>query len=297
MALLLILLFSMSAYTAAMPDQKNAVWKRSPEIGFWFYDSVVPHVKQVLIDCQHPASWKVACGFIPPQKFMLSGEAAYQLEQKEYKTLLKDFVLNPNHLSSVLRWQRFNHWVIQRATEAAYSSQFMITQHPELSSNLSSPLSHFARLALRPIEAKKHQAFFNRLAQSSALVYFSKSSCPYCRRQRPIIEDLSQKTGMPLWEASLDKNPTVTLIPARLLKVSRIPTLFLYLFPEEKRAGIWIRLATGLTDEKTVEDRMIMFVQAYRDALIAGIRSGSRAAPQPTFEKLYAHRLAVEAMQ
>ncbi len=117
---------------------------------------------------------------------------------------------------------------------------------------------------------------------------------------------LSQETGIPIWNASLDQKPLAgfqhtltapeTLIPARLLSVDWVPMVFLYLAPSrDSGAEQWIRIGNGLTDVATLKNRIINFVEAYRHAIIRGSMQASNT-PSPDFSALTPYLLARDSM-
>jgi hypothetical protein len=95
-----------------------------------------------------------------------------------------------------------------------------------------------------------------------------------------IVQTIAQKTGLPIWDASLDntcltefgsncRTAADTLKPAEMLQVTTVPTLFLYIGP-----NTWIRLSTGVVDEGSIMSRMVDFFSAYRNAMLKGVKNG-----------------------
>jgi len=303
-------LIPQSALAAQVLPHKLSLHHVSAERGYWFYKTAQAYrsVKSTTpFQCNDHRLWQVDCGFVDPRKLHLTGPLAYQFEQTQYHALLNAYVLQPNNLKAALHWQQFNQWVLRQSVTAAYAMQFTISQHPELDNALNNPFSQFGHLVLRHLENKNRRQLLDWLSKSSFFVFFSRSNCAYCQAEAPIIHRLSEETAIPVWNASLDAQslPTFThsmtspdtLKPASQLHVNVVPTVFLYLpraslehfasFQHDKRTyqkskhllpvkngGIWLRLATGLTSENTLESRLINFVLAYRHALISGLKRG-----------------------
>lgn len=309
---------------------------RMAERGYWFYkNSPRAEANKLIPDllCRDSKRWQVGCGFIDPHDLHLTGNNAYRFEQKQYHALLNDYALRPNNLEVALRWQRFNQWVIHQSVTAAYAMQFTLSAHPELNGGIYNPFSNFGRLVLRHIETKNRQHLLEWLSKSSLFIFFSRSDCPYCQAQSSVIAMLSRDTGIPVWNASLDKRAMPvfqhsmtapdTIEPARLLKVTVVPTLFLYLPRKQLQAmaynadrhrlrvnvknvlhqhndtGVWLRLATGVTSEKTIEDRLVNFVLAYRQAMVEGLHTDTnRKMPlTPDFSYLFNEEVRKNGLQ
>ena len=265
----------------------KSIWEKPAGIGYWFYkNTIIYNITNRKINniqkskCFNNSSWSVSCGFVDPTKLGLNKEQAFLFEQKEYKELLRNFSMYSNNYTAVLQWQKFNNWVLNQAMAASYSSEFNIAQNPELDSAISHPFSQFANLIIKNMENTKKQNFFNMLAKTSLLVFFTRSNCSFCHYQADIVHILEEETHIPVWNASLDTGHLPgfnrylllpdTLRPAQYLHVSTVPTLFLYLAPASKTGSQehWIRLATGLTSADVIENRILRFVQDYRRALI-----------------------------
>ena len=143
------------------------------------------------------------------------------------------------------------------------------------------------------------------------LVFFTRHGdkgtpqyCPQCQAMAPVVLDLAKSTHIPLYEASLDKKHfrgfnyhlwPETKAPAQILKVSIVPTVFLYLKPNAQGKGAqWIRVAINAEAEDTIKRRIVNFAQGFRDAIIAGYQAASKKAPEnPDFRHEYNNWLAI----
>ncbi len=280
------MIISVIILTLPVCSFSKSIWFDSANIGYWFYkEPVLQNTNRVnkkdTQNCLNSIKWTVDCGFIDPTKLRLNKEETFLFEQKEYKALLHNFSMGPNDHHAVLQWQKFNDWAIGQAMTAAYSSEFNIAQHPELDSTIAHPFSQFANLIMKNVDDVMREDFFNMLSKTSILVFFTRSNCNFCHHQADIIHILEEKTHIPVWNASLDTNylpnfnrhllaPT-TLLPAKYLHISTVPTLFLYLAPQggSNSQEHWIRLSTGLTSEDIIENRILQFSKNYRRGLLS----------------------------
>jgi hypothetical protein len=248
--------------------------------GWWFYDSIPKNninstmMTAIEKNCTSSKEWSIECGFIKP--------TTYDFEQIEYKRLLQNYSMHPDDLNAVYQYQRFNYWAVNQAMLASYSWEFNLAQYPNLDSTITNPISQFGNLLVLNANKKAKSDFFKLLSGSGILVYFSRSDCSFCLSEADVVMTFSKFSGLPVWNASLDKKllpgftkgltvPS-TRMPAMLLNVDIVPTLFLYLTPSNgNKGGQWIRIATGITSQEMIEDRIINFVEAYYHALITGV--------------------------
>lgn len=261
--------------------------------GWWFYDVSNNDVNKSEYsnndDCTNPLKWTISCGFIKPTN--------YEFEQKQYQELIRWYAMNANSVEAVYQFQRFNFWAVSQAMTASYVWQFNLAQHPELDTSIKVPISQFANAIVTNINQSSRNELFKLLSTNSILVFFTRSNCLYCHQQSPIILNLSMKTGIPVWNVSLDDNamPNYARIikapqstaPAKVLQVNIVPTLFLYLSPIDKKfSGQWIRVATGLVTSEVIEERIANFVQAFRNAIVKGYEQGQHQQSMPDFSKI-----------
>jgi hypothetical protein len=138
---------------------------------------------------------------------------------------------------------------------------------------------------------KGHSAeIFKALKDDEAmLVYFTRNDCQFCHAMAPNVRNISEQTGLPLWNAALDEgcipgfeskclSGAAVQKPAQALQVTIVPTLFLHVPPTT-----WIRISTGVTDEASILARTVSFFAAYRTALLKGVDNGDALKPSVDF--------------
>lgn len=268
----------------------DATLKQNAEKGWFFYEKppVKPPVVQPLPStttppsqeapkpnkCQSLETWSTDCGFVDPQK-----DFAFQEKQRD--ALMQNMIMSKNDPKAVEAFQYYMRWVMQRASDVANIWSYNMAQNPDLDPTLNAPVSAFGLRLMTEVEHGHQREIFKALQnEEGQLVYFSRSDCEFCHSMAATAKSVATKTGLPIWNASLDATclPTLskncgtapmTIAPAQALQVTTVPTLFLYVKP-----GTWIRLSTGVTDEVSITTRLASFFAAYRNALLKGVNNG-----------------------
>jgi conjugal transfer pilus assembly protein TraF len=125
--------------------------------------------------------------------------------------------------------------------------------------------------------------------EGGMLVFFTKSDCQFCHVMATGMKRVGADTGLPVRNAALDDKcmpgfedgcvaGEAVLEPAKVLKVTTVPTVFLYVKP-----NTWIRVANGLTDDTTMKERVFSFFTAYRTAMLKGINNAQKGRPAVDF--------------
>ena len=224
--------------------------------------------------CQVAATWTPDCGFINPGR-------DFDFQSKERDALMQNMVMSNNDPKAVEQFQYYMKWMMSRAVEVTNLWQYNMVQNPDLDPNVKAPVSTFGLRLMTEVQSNHEKDIFNAIKEEEGmLVYFSRTDCDYCHGMAGTVQQIAQKTGLPVWDASLDgaclsefsakcKTAPDTLQPAQLLQVTTVPTLFLFVAP-----NTWIRLSTGVNDEASIMGRMVDFFGAYRNALLKGVHNG-----------------------
>src|SRR5699024_10133997 len=144
--------------------------------------------------------------------------------------------------AAVRGFQEYNNWVFDRAITVGRMWRWNMVQDPSLNPMTATPVSQFGLRLLRQEDDNRRVMVYHTLAQEDAFfIYFSRVDCDYCYAMQPILEQLADKTGLPIYNASLDgqcmpgytgdacMTAPDTIEPARKLNIATVPTIFLYL--------------------------------------------------------------------
>jgi hypothetical protein len=236
--------------------------------------------------CASSSSWTADCGFINPGK-------DFAFQEKERDALMQNMVMSNNDPKAVEQFQYYMKWMMSRAVEVTNLWQYNMAQNPDLDPNVKAPVSTFGLRLMTEVQSNHQKDIFKAIkAEDGMLVYFSRSDCDYCHGMSGVVQQIAAKTDLPVWDASLDstclaefrdkcKTAPDTLVPAELLQVKTVPSLFLYIGP-----NTWIRLSTGVNDEASIMSRMVDFFSAYRNAMLKGVKNSVNGRPSVDFSDI-----------
>lgn len=253
--------------------------------GYWFYQTppvtaaqqlrqpaapVKPTPK--LNSCRHQSTWTAHCGFLTPHTF------AFQAHERD--ALMQAMVMHPEDRKAVKAVQKYTRWVVDQAIAATRMWQYNTVQDPSLSGTATAPISAYGLNLAFSVQALNKKAAWAAVRRfNGVLILFTKHGCTYCRAEVPLMQYMERDTGLKIWQASLqgpcDKAfarrcvlAARSTLPARMLRVSIVPTLFLYL-PK----NVWIRVFAGLTTTETAENNLYNFFVAWREAALHKLKA------------------------
>lgn len=223
--------------------------------------------------CTTPRTWSPECGFVDPKE-----DFEFQAQQRD--ALLKQMVTKENDPQAVEAFQRYIKWVMGRASQVANLWQYNMVQNPDLDPSVTEPISSFGLQLASKVKTANDKSMMSVIAEEGELVYFSRHECTYCHQMAPMVQELAKDNKLKISQVSFDKEclPGFTECvtgdlaaqTGGILQVGVVPALFLHIKPQT-----WIRVATGVVDQKTMQDRILQFFTAYRHALLKGVKNGN----------------------
>ena len=242
--------------------------------------------------CTQMQTWSPKCGFVNPG-------TSFAFQSKERDGLLRRMAMAPDNPQAVENFQYYQKWVLQRSIEVANEWYYNTVQNPDLDATVKDPINTFGLKLMTEVKNSSQAAILQALRRQNAIfVYFSKYSCSFCNAMDPLLHVVQKDTGIKVWNADLDNRcmpgfskqcmtGAAVIKPAEALRVTIVPTVFLYVPP-----STWLRVSTGITDVKTIEDRATSFFSAYRTALLKGVANGAPGRPSVDFSDNSATGLA-----
>lgn len=222
--------------------------------------------------CKRKETWSAECGFVNPG-------TDFDFQAKQRDALLERMVVSNNDPKAVEAFQYYMRWVLERVSEVTNLWYYNMVQNPDLDPSVRQPISAMGLRLMTDVQSGKEEEIAKLLRDEGAfLVYFSRSDCIFCHEMSPLIKDLGKKLDIPVRNAALDDKcmPGLeegcvvnTTTAGQALQVATVPTVFLYV-PERT----WIRIATGVTDARSMHERAMQFFLAYRTALLKGVTNG-----------------------
>lgn len=235
-------------------------------------------------DCTDPEQWTVECGFVDPK-----GDFAFQSAQQ--KELLNHATMNPNDPQAVEGFQRYMKWAINQSITMARVWKWNMLQNQDLNPRSHTPVSAFGlRAAMRVEDAYRDSVIAEIRDQGGFLVWFTRSTCPYCHDMRETMLRIGRNTQLEIWNASLDgecmegfeelcRFGKPVIEAARRLNIASVPDLWLYL-PQD---DVWFRISSGIESVETITARLELFFGAVRRAALKGLENGKNGSPSVDF--------------
>ena len=294
---------ALAAVPLARAHGRDGTHQSNPEKGWFFYQhgpllrippkfltSAPQHLptKPAAPKCSTMSTWTAKCGFVNPG-------TNFDFQAKERDALLKQMSMSPDDRSAVQAAQYYMRWVTDRAIEAANVWQYNLVQNPSLDPTVRMPFSELGLQLMTGVKSARAKSIYAVLKKEKAfLVYFSRYNCDFCQAMDRILLYMRQDHGISIWNTPIDgkcmpnfKNHCYpgrkALLAAEALRVRVVPTVFLYVPGGSPAQDLWMRISTGLTDEKTLSGRIVSFFTAYRRALLEGVHNGIDGTPPVDF--------------
>lgn len=146
------------------------------------------------------------------------------------------------------------------AAELSKTWREVLLENPELDFSLVHPTNNAARQVENDLTSKNENIAIQRLAKSSGLFFFYRSSCPYCVRFAPILKDFAETYGLTIIPITTDgislpefPNSYPDQGQAAKFQVKAEPALFI-VNPYTRQA---IPVSYGLTSEADLKRRIL----------------------------------------
>jgi conjugal transfer pilus assembly protein TraF len=152
--------------------------------------------------------------------------------QKQVKYSLDQAILNPTS-ENVRNYITLQNQISQQANQFAQVWRATLLNYPTLDYSLQHPTNAIGKqVYLDQAQQVENQAIA-KLAQHSGLIFFYRSTCPYCQRFAPIVKDFSQRYGISVLPVTTDgislpefPNSHIDQGQAAHLRVTMEPALF-----------------------------------------------------------------------
>ena len=315
---MLLISLGVIALVASMQVRASAggpIRQSNPEKGWFFYQhppvwKVPPKLltatpaplpkTPVAPKCSTIRTWTAKCGFVNP------GDS-FAFQAKERDALLHQMSMQPDNRAAVQAAQYYMRWVTNRAVEAANVWEYNVVQDPSLDPSVRMPFSQLGLQLMTDVKTARAKSIYAVLKHDKAfLVYFSRYTCEFCQAMDHILLYMRQDHGITIWNTPIDGKcmPNFkhhcdpgrqAVLAAEALRVSIVPAVFLYVPGGSPQKDLWMRVSTGLTDEKTLSGRIVSFFTAYRRALLEGVNNGIHGTPSVDFNAIPASGVATGA--
>ena len=168
--------------------------------------------------------------------------------QKEAQAIA---IMHPTY-ENVKEYKKLMMWISEKSREYAKMDYLVSKTESQISSYLAErPSAPWARRAYFKTKFKNMEEIIAKYKDKAGLVIFETATCPYCKRQKPIIKRFTEKYGWEVKWVEITERP----VAARRLQVNTVPDIFLVLNREGK--AVWQRIATGLQTLSSLEKQII----------------------------------------
>lgn len=182
--------------------------------------------------------------------------------QKELVRLKGVAVMNPTD-ENVLTYLRAQTFVFDKSSMFADVSRRVVWQNPEIDYSGRSSTANFARLNDQKRLAERRDQLMAKLAETHALLYFSREDCPYCQDQAPVLKAFAHSTGMKVMAISMDGRPVAHFPDAKPDNgisfmatggdgIEMVPAIFLI----DKQTSQMTRLGVGVIAGSDLAERI-----------------------------------------
>lgn len=156
----------------------------------------------------------------------------------KYLDLAQDFP-TPENVAAYLYLQRY---AMDKAQRFAEMTQMVVATDPMLDENARKPIASFASIAVSREAKANENKLLKELSKTAGILFVYHSDCSYCLVQAPVLDALSQRTGIKVTTLSLDGKPlpngyfpefSVDKGQAKKLGVIGTPAMFLMNPPDK----------------------------------------------------------------
>lgn len=189
---------------------------------------------------------------------------------------------SPQNVELVAYLQRLSMDKAERYSQAMMQVPI---NNPALDEYARSALSAVQRDQVDKTISEKKRALLAWLSNRFGIWYFFQSTCPYCARQEPILDRVTERTGLSIFPISLDGGPMASGKPdpyvvnaghAERLGVMTTPTMML----ADTATGEVYNLAAGLRTVGDLEDRILELAKQHRWITEAQYDEAMRGEPR-----------------
>ncbi len=274
----LIFLFGLGALSSAVgadadspaPQRPSNFWDvdiwADPERGFLFYQPDAPKRRAAPSARQKPR----------PGTRPLSEIRDHDELRAEREARLKIAIMQPSPENMKL-YLEANTYMLQKSAMFSDMWRRTVWQNPEFDWNVQNPNANFAQTSIRlDREASKRRVVAD-LSRDYGIFYFTRSDCPYCKLQGPVLREMQRQFGIEVMAITMDGSPVEGFPDARADNgismrvssgqgVSAVPALFLV----SRHSSEAVMLGAGVLSITDIVERINVLTQTRPGEDISG---------------------------
>jgi len=232
---------------------ENGFFNKRQEGYFWYLDELAEEKKEK----SQPAT-------ISPMAPKLSeGEKQLKRFKKRLETAKTNAIMNPSR-KNIQVYLYLQKEAMDRASTFADQWRRVVWQTPQLNYALRRPTTNAALQTYKSTRFKRVVKVSKEINKEYGIYFFYKGSCPFCHRFAPTLKQYEKDHGLKVLAITLDggalpayPHPETDLRVARMLKVTRVPSVFLIHLKTRKI----IPVTQGLISYSELQNRVFVLTK------------------------------------
>jgi len=192
-----------------------------------------------------------------------SSEKRLKAFKKRLESAKTTAIMNPTR-ENIQVYLLLQKKAMDRASVFADQWRRVVWQTPSVNYALRRPTTNAAIHTYKDTRFKRVVKVSKDIGKEYGIYFFFKSSCPYCHRFAPTLKQYEKDHGLNVLPISLDggalpayPNPKVDIRVARMLKVTKVPAVFLVHVKTKKIVPI----TQGLISYSELQNRVFVLTQ------------------------------------
>jgi glutaredoxin len=236
LAVIIVFIFCLSAYAECKPYDR---FYSDAERG-WFYYEICPEDEVDNATEDEKPKYRYV-----PQKTSIPWDELDKIDPDDIAQIEIDnrkvVMMYPNE-NNLVDYKNLISWMTNKSTEYSRADTAVTAQHPEtVEYALNQPTNTWMRdISLIEKERLTNETL-DKYVETVGLVVFATETCPYCAKQKAIMEMLKEEHDIDYRYAYISESPEI----AARFNISTVPDIFI--LAEIGDEPVWQRISTGLT--------------------------------------------------
>jgi glutaredoxin len=247
-AVVIILLFTLSAVAYAACKPYEAFYKDSDR-GWYFYE-ICPEEIDNTTEAEKPKYRYI------PQKVTIPWDELDKIDPDDISQIeiesRKISMMYPDDYN-LIQYKTLVAWMTNKSDAYSRADTAVRAQNPNtVEYALNKPTNLWMEDILSIEKKKQTEETLKNYVDTVGLVVFATETCPYCARQKPIMEMLKEEHNIDYRYAYISESPEI----AAQFNVSTVPDIFILAQIEGK--PVWQRISTGLTSYPDLKQALFL---------------------------------------
>jgi conjugal transfer pilus assembly protein TraF len=178
-------------------------------------------------------------------------------------------ILNPTE-KNLKEYIVLQNQISNQATLFSNLWQKVLLSNPELDYSIDHPVNNVAKRIYQELYSEREDQAIAKLAKTTGIFFFYRSSCPYCQKFAPIIKEFSEQYGIKVIAITTDgkflpefPDSEIDRGQSKFFRVTVEPSVFA-INPYNKKS---VPIAYGLISEEELKRRILNIATNFRGDL------------------------------